>query len=293
MERKHIILSLIDKEGLGLEVGPSHDPVAAKAAGYDVRVIDHLSQDELKAKYAGHGVNTDRIEPVDFIWRGEALEDVAGIGRGYDWIIASHVIEHLPDPIGFMKSCQKILKPGGVLSLAIPDKRYCLDHLRPPSTPGDVLQAHLEARRRHLPGQVFDSFSLASQMDGSMSWNADSRGAIDLLHGHGFGGLMLQNYLKAPDYVDIHAWVFTPSSFRLVVSDIIALGYLNIREAAFTETLGCEFFVAYLNAPAITPPDRLELAKRARAEAFQDPPSKFQSMMARLSRALTHAPKRR
>lgn len=78
MKRKEIITSLVDRAGLGLEIGPSHDPVAAKADGYNVRVVDHLSQAELRAKYQGHGVSLDNIEPVDVIWRGEPLEQLLG-----------------------------------------------------------------------------------------------------------------------------------------------------------------------------------------------------------------------
>lgn len=268
MHRKKALTSLIDKNGLGLEVGPSHDPVAAKAAGYNVHVVDHLSQQALRDKYRGHNVDIDAIEAVDFIWRGEPLETIVRASGQYDWIIASHVIEHLPDPVGFIRSCQKLLKRGGVLALAIPDKRYCLDYFRPPSTTGDVLQAYLDGRTRHLPGQVFDSFSLAATLDGSMSWNPNASGDIDFLHAHGFGGLMLQDYLADSTYVDIHAWVFTPSSFRLIIGDLNALGYLDICEASFTPTQGCEFFVSFANAPSPGLPMRRALAMRAREEAF-------------------------
>lgn len=270
MHRKQILTSLIDKRGLGLEVGASHDPVAPKAAGYSVHVVDHLSQEELREKYEGHNVSLETIEPVDFLWRGEPLEQVVGVTGHYDWIIASHVIEHLPDPIGFIKSCQRLLKAGGMLSLAIPDKRFCLDYLRHPSSTGDVLQAHLDGRTRHLPGQVFDSFSFAATRAGSMSWDCQTAGEIDFLHAHGFGGLMLQNYLSDSEYLDIHGWVFTPSSFRLIMSDLNALGYLDIREASFTPTKGCEFFVTFVNAPAGST-DRKTLALRAQEEAFIAP----------------------
>lgn len=269
MKRKEIITSLIDRQGLGLEIGPSHDPVAPKAAGYNVRVVDHLSQSELRTKYENHGVDIDNIESVDFIWRGEPLEQLLGTEDRYDWIIASHVIEHMQDPVRFIRSCQKVLKPDGILSLAIPDKRYCFDYLRPPSSTGSVLQAYLEGRTRHTPGQIFDSFSFAAKLDESISWNPDTRGDIGFLHAHGLAGLMLQNYLESADYVDVHGWVFTPSSFRLIIGDLNALGYLNIREAQFVPTIGCEFFVSFSNAPPLELPDRLELAELARSEAFQ------------------------
>ena len=34
-----------------IEVGPSYNPVAPKAEGWDTYIIDHASQDELQAKY--------------------------------------------------------------------------------------------------------------------------------------------------------------------------------------------------------------------------------------------------
>ncbi|MBA3487475.1 MAG: methyltransferase domain-containing protein [Lysobacter sp.] len=269
MHRQHILTSLIDPQGLGLEVGPSHNPVAAKANGFNVRVVDHLSQAELRSKYEGHNVNIDNIEEVDFIWRGEPLEQILDTTERYDWIIASHVIEHMQDPIRFIRSCQKVLKPEGILSLAIPDKRYCLDYLRPPSSTGCVLQAYLEERKRHTPGQIFDSFSFAAKVEDSISWDPETEGSVDFLHAHGLAGLMLQNYLESSDYVDVHGWVFTPSSFRLIIGDLNALGYLNIREAQFVPTIGCEFFVSFANAPPLGLPNRLELAELAREEAFQ------------------------
>lgn len=268
MNRKEIITSLIDRAGLGLEIGPSHDPVAPKAAGYNVRIVDHLSQSELRTKYKDHGVNISNIEAVDLIWRGEPLEELLGPER-YDWIIASHVIEHMPDPILFIRSCQKVLKPDGILSLAIPDKRYCFDCLRPPSSTGDVLDAYFERRTRHSPGQIFDSFSFAAKLDDSISWDHEKRGNVEFLHGHGLAGGKLQDYLQSPDYVDVHGWVFTPSSFRLIIGDLNALGYLNIREAKFMPTIGCEFFVSFSNSAGLQLPDRLQLAELARSEAFQ------------------------
>ena len=43
MERKEKILKHIDKNGYGIEIGPRHNPVAPKSAGYKVHIIDHMN----------------------------------------------------------------------------------------------------------------------------------------------------------------------------------------------------------------------------------------------------------
>ena len=47
-----------------------------------------------------------------------------------DFIIASHVLEHLPFPLAALRHWHGALKPGGVLLLKIPDKRYTFDAKR-------------------------------------------------------------------------------------------------------------------------------------------------------------------
>lgn len=267
--RKDKIKSFIDLRGLGLEIGPCHNPVTPKSEGFKVHTVDHLDRNGLIEKYRGHNVNLDAIEEVDFIWAGGSLKDVVGVRSKYDWIIASHVVEHLPDLIGFVEDCQSLLKPGGILALAIPDKRFCFDYLRWPSSTGDLLQAHLGSRTKHTAGQIFDSFSKAAKLDETISWERGRTGEIKFLHGETFGAQMLDQYRSNGDYVDIHAWVFTPSSFRLIFHELNLMGMLSINEKAFLETAGCEFFIAFSNETPSVDHNRLALAKMAIDEIRQ------------------------
>jgi SAM-dependent methyltransferase len=47
-----------------------------------------------------------------------------------DFLIASHVLEHLPYPLKALRAWYDALTPGGVLLLKIPDKRYSFDQRR-------------------------------------------------------------------------------------------------------------------------------------------------------------------
>ena len=104
-------------------------------------------------------------------WR--TLQELIRKESCYDWIIASHVIEHIPDLISYFQQCEALLKPDGILSLIIPDKRYCFDYFSPISTTGNLLDAYAEKRVRPSHGQVFDHFANASKRKGNIAWKLD------------------------------------------------------------------------------------------------------------------------
>jgi uncharacterized protein YxjI len=57
--RKEKVFHLLDKTGLGLGIGPSHNLIAPKKKGSNVHILDHAIATELRNKYQGHGVNLD------------------------------------------------------------------------------------------------------------------------------------------------------------------------------------------------------------------------------------------
>jgi hypothetical protein len=150
--RKERVLASIDRKGLGIEIGPNHDPIAPKREGFRVHIIDHASREELVAKYSAHRIPHDRIEEVDFVWRGGSYVELTGRPGQYDWIIGSHLVEHMPDLIGFLAECDALLKDGGVLALVIPDKRYIFDRFRPITGLARVIDAHLQKASAPSPG---------------------------------------------------------------------------------------------------------------------------------------------
>ena len=63
----------------------------------------------------------------------------------YDAVIASHVIEHLADPLGAMREWRRVIEPGGLLLLIVPHRDRTFDHRRP-VTPIEHLLADAERR---------------------------------------------------------------------------------------------------------------------------------------------------
>lgn len=242
--RKYKVFHSLNKLGKGLEIGPSHNPIAPKREGYDVQIVDHTTAEILRDKYKSHGLNLANIEVVDFVWEGQPLSELIGRTECYDWIIASHVIEHIPDLISFLQECSKLLKPTGVMSLVVPDKRYCFDYFQPLTSTGNLLDAHQERRQRPSAGKIFDHLANACSKQSSIAWAKDTVGDLNLVHGIEQAQETWRLAQQNDDYVDVHCWRFTPSSFELIIQDLQQLELLNLGYKVGFDTSGCEFYVS-------------------------------------------------
>lgn len=244
MTRNERILRYLDISGKGLEIGPSLNPVAPKRAGFNVEIVDHASEKELIRRYQQHGHDTTAIEPVDFVWKGESYSELTGKKKHYDWAIASHVIEHVPDLIAFINDCDEILKDDGVLSLVIPDKRYCFDHFRMVSSLSKVIDAHNHKEKIHTAGSAAEYYLNVVARDGAIAWGKDNHeGAFNFVHGLEEAKEAMHKVADYSSPMDVHSWCFVPNSFRLLIDDLYALGLINMREVGFFDTEGCEFYV--------------------------------------------------
>ncbi|WP_405047977.1 class I SAM-dependent methyltransferase [Rhizobium miluonense] len=167
--RKHIELTT-----KVLEIGPLARPIAPKQEGYSSFSVDNTNRDGLLRRYAGHvGFNAEKVEEVDFIWSSGDLADAVSIEHHgtFEVIVLSHVLEHLPDPISFLNSCAKLLKDGGYVTLALPDKRHCFDLFRPFTTTGQWLAAFRQKSTFHDDVALFDYATLAVAKHGELAWS--------------------------------------------------------------------------------------------------------------------------
>lgn len=261
-DRTGRLRALFDTSGFGLEVGPSYNPLLPKSEGFNVQTLDHADQAALQKKYAD---NAGRIEPVDFVSDGRSMTEVIGGSKIYDFIFASHVIEHTTDLVGFLKDCETLLKPAGRLILAVPDRRYCFDFFRPTSSLGQILEAHLLGRTRHSPATVFDCKSLSCKRD-NITWSASSPEPFQLLAGPKAAYREMLDSIASGDYIDMHGWTFTPSSFRYHLKALGELGLVGLREEVLQLTGAFEFYVVLTREAAPTTKTYLELLTAAASE---------------------------
>jgi hypothetical protein len=251
MDRRDRIVQGLDLDGgRGLEIGPLHHPLVRPTQA-DVLYVDHATTKDLREKYRDDPA-VDDITEVDVVWGDRRLVDALPDPKPVSWIVASHVIEHVPDLIGWLGQLAEVMEDGGLLSLAIPDKRYTFDAKRAVSDVGDVVDAFLTGRNRPTLGATFDFWSRITTIDLGQAWE----GRLDLAAVPDNDALGLEKCgvaSESEEYHDIHCWVFTPESFLEILRRVVALGlapWFEMVRFEPTEPGSLEFYATLKKLPA-------------------------------------------
>ncbi len=238
--RQTLLWSLFDFSlGRGLEIGPLHN-TAVPQEHADVRYLDVFDRDQLVANYADDpGVPTDAIPDIDYVLsaggRVRSIPETIGDVERFDWVMASHVIEHVPDVIGWLEDIATIVVDGGALVLAVPDRRYCFDLHRPGTTVGQMLQAH--ELRETVPSvrAVYDYKRGHASVRAPMVWANKLVGyenrifALDLVRS-------LVERARQGEYIDSHVWLFTPGTLLEQIIELRTLGLAEWRVETLVPT---------------------------------------------------------
>jgi predicted SAM-dependent methyltransferase len=120
--------------GQGIEIGGLYKPLALYE-GAKAKYVDRLSEEEMRRWLSSDEVrrcHPDLVDQprvsVDIVDDGETLRSIAD--GSLDFVIANHVIEHTHNPIATVETFLRVLKPGGIVFMAIPDKRHTFDRKR-------------------------------------------------------------------------------------------------------------------------------------------------------------------
>ena len=92
-----------------------------------MKYVDRMTVAELRRQY--QELAGDPLVETDIIDNGEQLTTIRD--ETQDFVIANHFIEHCQNPIQTFQNLFRVLKPGGVLYVAVPDKRFTFDADRP------------------------------------------------------------------------------------------------------------------------------------------------------------------
>ena len=234
--------------GHGLEIGPLASPIADPATA-DVHFVDVIDRDELVGHYGGDpAVDCDEIPEIHYWLKGpdgfRTLSDAVAPGAPYDWVVAAHVVEHIPDLIGWFVELGRVLRDGGHVILTVPDRRFSFDILRPGTTTSQVLAAHASSDVVPSPRAAFDHFRGHVVVGADRAWDGWVPSADTRTYTLGDARGMARRAADG-EYVDSHVWTFTPTSFVEQVDELGLLGMIDftITDIVPTRRNELEFYV--------------------------------------------------
>jgi hypothetical protein len=121
----------------------------------------------------------------------------------------------------------RILAPKGRSLLVIPDKRYCFDHFIAESSIADFIGAR--GSKVHSAKSVIEHIALATHNDPIRHWVGDH--GVPRFRGNlsSVSVAMGEFDNSGGAYIDVHAWQFTPQSFRSGIEVLSSLGLIGLE----------------------------------------------------------------
>ncbi len=112
-------------QGVGLEIGALSQPLTLPATVTHCFYTDHFDNDDLAIHYKE--IPKSQFVNLDFVsdYHGLPFAD-----NTLDFIITNHTIEHAENVFRVIHEFQRVLKPNGILYMAVPDKRSTFDLYR-------------------------------------------------------------------------------------------------------------------------------------------------------------------
>lgn len=225
-------VAMISQNSKVLEIGPFDSPCIF---GNKVDYLDLLSRSELQNRARDLQRIPENVPEIKWIAPDGTLKLVT---EKYDVLFSCHNLEHQTDLISHLQQASNVLNAGCFYFLVVPDCRYCFDHFLNPSSLAQILSAYAEKRSKHTVQSVIEHRIFTTHNDPVRHWAGD----------HGEVALKLPileaailEYQNANGILDVHAWQFTPTTFKEIITHLSALGLISFEIVEIYPTLRNEF----------------------------------------------------
>jgi SAM-dependent methyltransferase len=163
-EMRHYICK--DLRGEGVEFGAGASPMAVPLDTV-IRYADRFhKKDFVENSSAARADRTADFMHIDIVDNFESMSAIDKV----DFIIGSHVIEHVSDPIGVLFNAALHLRTGGKLVLVVPDKERTFDRSRPLTSLTHLMFDHFQPSRgrdleHYLEMEIYVLHNLFNPLD--------------------------------------------------------------------------------------------------------------------------------
>lgn len=151
--------------GLGVEFGPGCHPLPLGPFVTQIRYCDKFDRARFAELFPEANDTIDQFpDPIEIQLNFEAEDFAQVIGpASVDFVVASHVLEHLVNPLIFLERSHRLLRPGGLLYLALPDLRSNFDRDRQRTTLADAVDRYRRGATQLTDEQIVDFVNKADQ----------------------------------------------------------------------------------------------------------------------------------
>ena len=202
-------------KGRGLEIGAFHAPTPL-VDGCEADYLDQMSIDDIKKRFPKYE-DYYCVYP-NIIDNGELLLSIKD--NKYDFLIANHMIEHTENVFKTIQNHLRVIRKGGLLYYAVPDKRFTFDKNRELTTYEHLKTEYLHGSENSRYLHFLDCALNISNLKGSQ--------AIEVAKKHTQEGL------------DTHFHVWTSETFIDHIQRAIDDKILNIEIIEHTHETNIE-----------------------------------------------------
>lgn len=233
-----------DKNARILEIGPLNRPLVDKLLYPNAFYCDIRDTMQIKTLYKSNeylnttktSVPIDDIVDIDFVLKESYLETFKDVPK-FDYVVASHVLEHVEDLISVVKDIMSIINPQGKFIIYYPDKRYSFDHFRAEASFRDAYDVYVN-KRPALARMVLDFFNNALPENNPLIfWQANN---IEELLPNNSTNNALKYYENSfsGQFIDVvHYWPFSDMGFIRFLYDCVRADLLRVSCTDFYPTL--------------------------------------------------------
>lgn len=222
-----------------LEIGPLDRPILSKAEHPGLFYADTHDYEQLHRIYSQDpGVIWEMVTPIDYVIESTYAASLAGEEK-FDFVIHSHVLEHIPELIFFFQDVAEILKPGGFMAMTIPDKRYGFDRPRTVTTFPELYDVFIRGPEALAARALDYELNLQESYNREDLWAGapEPEKILREKNGRALGpALAAYESGRQGRFGGIHFHVFTPASFIELLADLVWAGLLPFRLELFYDT---------------------------------------------------------
>lgn len=226
-KRSQYIQSMIDlPQAKILEIGAFDNPTFTKDEA-NISYCDYFSRNELLANYGKS--KPKRVQnAVDIDYVIKDINFAQNINCKFDLIIANHVVEHIPNMIGWLQNLSLILKENGLLFLSVPHKEYTFDKLRTPTSLWELIRNFEQNLVAPSAYQIADQLYYHRPIKAQDVWLKRHQSLIKKQRFANIQQALEKAKIKIDQdkYVDTHCNVFTYKSFLSVFDELYKGKYI-------------------------------------------------------------------